>query len=227
LRDVLDLPVAETAEALDTSASNVKMALHRARAQLAKGPVSPPLHDRRTEERLLKALLVHLATHNVPALTELLARDVMLCMDSDPDQVAAHRIVRGRDKVLTFQFKTARSGRFAFRVLNGQPALVAEVPPLLAPSSGREIGKPAREQPRFAVFWVELDAAGRVSAMHVQTRRRKLEQMAFDELASPAPSQLAAALWSALMVPRARTWLPGAVRAMAMAMATSLARRLR
>jgi RNA polymerase sigma-70 factor (ECF subfamily) len=211
LRDVLDLSVAETAQALETSASNVKMALQRARLQLAKGPVRPALHDRATEQRVLHALLVHLAAHNVPALTELLTQDVLLCNDADEDQVAAHRIVRGRDKVMMFHFKTARSGRFAFKVLNGQPALVLELPPRLAPSSGRVIGQPehgegARELPRQAVLWIELDARGHVAALHIQTQRRKLEHLPWQELGWPSPSQLAAALVSALRFPQHGAW---------------------
>jgi len=215
LRDVLDLSVAETAEALETSASNVKMALHRARAQLAKGPVRPPLHDRATESRVLQALLVHFAAHNVSALTELLTRDVLLCNDADEDQIAAHRIVRGRDKVMLFQFKTARSGRFAFKVLNGQPALLVELPPKLAPSSGRVIGSTTRELPRRAVLWIELDAAGNVAALHIQTQRRKLEHLPWQALSwASAASQLAAALVSALRFPQRGAWRLRAARAL-------------
>jgi RNA polymerase sigma-70 factor (ECF subfamily) len=214
LRDVLDLSVAETAEALETSASNVKMALHRARAELAKGPVRPPLYDRATEERVLKALLVHLATHNVPALTELLTDDVLLCNDADPDQVAVHRILRGRDKFMLFNFKVARTGAFAFRILNGRPALIADLPPLRTPSSGRVYGEWAegreetpRELPRQAVMWVELDAAGRVAALHVQTRRRKLEHVTPGPQGLATLSQLGAAAWAALRYPnRGRPW---------------------
>jgi RNA polymerase sigma-70 factor (ECF subfamily) len=214
LRDVLDLSVLETAAALETSASNVKMALHRARARLSEGPVRPPLHDRATQERVLNALLVHLATRNIAALTRVLSSDVLLCNDADPDQVAAHRIVRGRDKVLLFHWKTARSGRFALRVLNGQPALVVELPPKRAPSSGRVIGRaapgserPGRALPQHAVLWLELDARGSVVALHIQTARRKLEHIRWHELGWPTLSQLGAALWSALRVPHRRAWL--------------------
>lgn len=233
LRDVLDLSVAETADALETSASNVKMALHRARAQLAKGPVLPALHDRATEERVLQALLMHLAARNVSALTELLTKDVLLCNDADDDQVAAHRIVRGRDKVMLFNFKTARSGRFAFKVLNGQPALLVELPPRLAPSSGRVIGQAApdqlrvgsRELPRQAVLWIELDAGGNVAAMHLQTQRRKLEHIRWQELRGPTPSQLAAALVSALRFPQRGAWRLAATRSLVSAALRSLARK--
>ena len=231
LRDVLDLSVAETAEALETTASNVKMALHRARAQLAKGPVRPALHDRATEERVLQALLVHFAAHNVSALTALLTDDVLLCNDADEDQIAAHRIVRGRDKVMLFQFKTARSGRFAFKVLNGQPALVVELPPKLAPSSGRVIGEAApdrrassRELPRQAVLWIELDAGGNVAALHIQTQRRKLEHLPWQALSWPSPSQLAAALVSALRFPQ-RAWRLRAAGALASALRSAVNRR--
>lgn len=231
LRDVLDLSVAETAEALKTTASNVKMALQRARVQLAKGPVRPALHDRATEERVLQALLVHLAAHNVSALTELLTQDVLLCNDADADQVAAHRIVRGRDKVLMFQFKTARSssGRFALKLLNGQPALVIELPPKLAPSSGRVIGEAAPERgrasralPRQAVLWIELDAAGNVAGLHIQTQRRKLEHLPWHALSWPSASQLGAALVSALRFPQHGAWRLRAAGSLASALGGAL-----
>lgn len=230
LRDVLDLSVTETAEALETTASNVKMALHRARAQLAKGPVRPALHDRATEERVLHALLVHFAAHNVSALTQLLTQDVVLCNDADEDQVAAHRIVRGRDKVILFQFKTARSGRFAFKVLNGQPALVVELPPKHAPSSGRVIGQPehgtgARELPRQAVLWIELDASGNVAALHAQTQRRKLEHLQWHQLSWPSASQLAAALVSALRFPQHGAWRLRAAGSLVNALRSAVTRR--
>jgi RNA polymerase sigma factor (sigma-70 family) len=207
LRDVLDMSVVETAEALETTDSNVKMALHRARAQLAKGPVRPALHDHATAERLLKALIVHLATHNL----------------------TAQRIVHGRDKVLLFNFKTARPGRFAFRVLNGQPALVVELPPKRAPSSGREIGVPAagvadasRELPRQAVLWIELDASHRVTAIHVQTQRRKLAHLSTSTLGWPSPRQLIAALWSALRFPQQGAWRRATVLSLASTLGAAL-----
>jgi len=222
LREVLDLSIAETSEALEISASNVKMALHRARAALAKGPIGPQLHDRASEERVLQALLVHLATHNIPALTQLLASDVRLCGDADPDQIAAHRVIVGRDKLLMFQFKTERDGgRIALRLLNGKPALVAELPGKRAPSSGRMIGEPApgapqqRSLPQHAVLWIELDAGGSVVALHVQTSRRKLRHIAFSALGAPTLRQLSAAMWAAWRTPQHGAWRRAAAAAAA------------
>lgn len=214
LRDVLDLSVREAALALETSEGNVKMALHRARAQLAKSPVQASVHGPETELRVLQALLVHLATHNTAALTELLVRDVTLCNDADPDQVAAHRLVVGRDKVLRFHFKTARvGGRMALRIMNGKPALVAELPPKRAPSSGRPIGQAApgrslrfRELPRRVVLWVELNAAAQIVALHAQTSRDKLAGVAFDQLTRPSLRQLGDALWAAMHYPHHSQW---------------------
>ncbi|HTU60748.1 MAG TPA: hypothetical protein VMF89_19985, partial [Polyangiales bacterium] len=180
------------------------------------------------------ALLVHFAAHNVPALTELLTRDVLLCNDADEDQVAAHRIVRGRGKVMMFQFKTARSGRFAFKVLNGQPALVVELPPKLAPSSGRVIGEAAPEHrpsarervlPRQAVLWIELDAAGNVAALHIQTQRRKLEHLPWQQISWPPASQLAAALVSALRFPQRGAWRLRAAGSLVRSLRSAVSRR--
>jgi hypothetical protein len=116
--------------------------------------------------------------------------------------------------VLTFQRKTARSGRFRFAVLNGQPALIAELPPRRTPSSGRVIGEAApersnasRELPRQAVAWIELDASGRVSALHFQTRRRKLAHLAWSELRWPNARQLPAAAWAAVKTPGPLRWM--------------------
>jgi hypothetical protein len=61
-------------------------------------------------------------------------------------------------------------------------------------------------------MWIELDAGGAVTALHLQTCKRKLEHIACEKLGWPAASQLAAALWAALVYPRARAWLPSAVR---------------
>jgi len=226
LRDVLDLSVREAAEALDTSESNVKMALHRARAALARSPVQHPIHDLKTEQRVLQALLVHLASHNIPALTELLVQDVVLCNDADPDQVAAHRLVVGREKVLRFQTKTSRTvSRFALRVFNGRPALVAELHSKRTPSSGRIIGEAAagadiatRELPRRMVFWVELDAAARVVALHIQTSRRKLSHIAFAELRMMSLPAVGGVLWAALRYPQRAPWRRAALKVGVVAM---------
>jgi hypothetical protein len=128
---------------------------------------------------------------------------------------------------MMFHFKTARSGRFAFKLLNGQPALLVELPPKLAPSSGRVIGEPAnrpaaRELPRQAVLWIELDAGGNVAALHIQTQRRKLEHLAWNTLGWPSPLLLGAALVSALRFPQRGAWRLAAARSLASALGGAL-----
>jgi RNA polymerase sigma-70 factor (ECF subfamily) len=83
LRDVLELPAAEVAQALDSSVASVNSSLQRARATLrATGPVLEELRDpadpgeRATVERYLAAF----EAADVPGLTRLLADDVALEM---------------------------------------------------------------------------------------------------------------------------------------------------
>ncbi len=87
LREVLQLPAAEVAQALDSTVASVNSSLQRARATLAAaGPVLDEMREpagpdeRAVVERYLKAF----EAADVPALTRLLAAEVVLEMPPVP-----------------------------------------------------------------------------------------------------------------------------------------------
>jgi RNA polymerase sigma-70 factor (ECF subfamily) len=83
LREVLQLPAAEVADALDTSVASVNSSLQRARAALrAAGPVLEDLREPADpgERAVVERYLAAFEAADVPALTRLLAEDVVLEM---------------------------------------------------------------------------------------------------------------------------------------------------
>jgi len=133
LRDVLDYSTAETAEALGSSESSVKVTLLRARRamqsydkeKIARSPAHLDLTNRALEQFLL-----YLGAGNVEALEKLLTADVVSISDGSGEVAAALKPIYGRDKVLRLILKTAE--RFGdsigviLRSLNGAPAIVFE-----------------------------------------------------------------------------------------------------
>jgi RNA polymerase sigma-70 factor (ECF subfamily) len=87
LREVLQLPAAEVAEALDTSVASVNSSLQRARATLATaGPVLENLREPADpdERAVVERYLTAFEAADIPALTRLLAADVVLEMPPVP-----------------------------------------------------------------------------------------------------------------------------------------------
>lgn len=83
LREVLQLPAAEVAEALDSSVASVNSSLQRARATLqAAGPVLEDLREPADpdERDVVERYLAAFEAADVPRLTRLLADDVVLEM---------------------------------------------------------------------------------------------------------------------------------------------------
>ena len=158
LRDVLDLSVQETAEALDVRAPVVKTTLHRARAALSSydaGRVALTPERQQAMQSALEAFMVHLAARNTDALRLLLTEDVIAVNDAAGEYVAAKRLVHGRDKVLLFCRKTMRPARgFHACTLNGTPAMLADL-----------VDGQAR-WPRRVAVWIELDALGRITRVN-------------------------------------------------------------
>ncbi|MBL7252773.1 RNA polymerase subunit sigma-70 [Paractinoplanes lichenicola] len=129
LREVLQLPAAEVASVLDTSVASVNSSLQRARATLhssglalddLREPESPD--DRAVIERYVKAF----EAADVPALTRLLAEDVVLEMPP----VALW--LSGRDHYRTFLSRVFALRGTGWRMrpvaANGTTALAAYVP---------------------------------------------------------------------------------------------------
>ena len=213
LRDVFDYSVRETADALGVSEASVKTTLHRARNAMTTyraSAVRPTAERQARTRKALQALCMHLMTHNVAALEALLAADVRARNDSGGEFFSARKPVLGRDKVILFHLKTGKVGgsknlRAQIRMINGMPALVAQ----RAPS---KLGVPPR-----MVVWIELDAAGRISAIDSQVATNKLRAIDFDHLPAGTSLLLAEAARAAASVPPPRTWAPRAAKQLAVA----------
>ena len=134
LRDVFDYSVRETAEALALSEPNVKTTHHRARAAMRGYDVSRTIPSPALQAKTQAALerfLTGLVSEDVAAIEATLAEDVLAMSDGAGEFTTARVPVSGRHKVALFFRNITRdgaaSGRFALRVLNGMPALVAEL----------------------------------------------------------------------------------------------------
>src|SRR5215471_1881273 len=135
LRDVFDYSTAETAEALGSSESSVKVTLLRARRAMKnydKERTAPGEAHSDLTSRALEQFLLYLRAGNVEALEKLLAADVVSISDGGGEVAAALRPIYGRDKVLRLILKTAErfgdSIGMLFRSLNGAPAVLFETP---------------------------------------------------------------------------------------------------
>lgn len=155
LRDVFDYSTAETAEALDLTAANVKVTLLRARKRMkdynqARADLS--FAKREATRRALEQFLLYLNGRDAEGLAGLLAVDVTSLSDGGGEVQAALRPIRGRDKLLRLIValtpKLRRAPRVEWRVLNGLPAILFE-----------EVDSTATRATRYTVH-IELDAAG-------------------------------------------------------------------
>ena len=179
LRDVFDYSVRETAQALELSEANVKTTLHRARAAMSDYDAQRCLPDtklRKQTERALRRFLLHLATDNVRAIEALLREDVVAL--NDPGEfVAARKAVVGRAKVVLFHRKIAqladlvhKRARVGLVDLNGLPALVLEYDPVRSDFAARQ------------VFFVQLDAQGKIKMLNTIVASAKLKHVSFEGL---------------------------------------------
>jgi RNA polymerase sigma-70 factor (ECF subfamily) len=172
LRDVLDYSVEETARALAMRASNVKTTHHRARAAMEaydarRRPPSRSLQERTRAalERFAEAL----ASGDVTRVEALLHPTATTSTDGGGDYHAALRVVVGSSRVARLYvglMKRQPPGRFAFRWLNGLPALWVEVdnpPPRIAPR---------------VVFRCEIGDDDRIEQIHLVLARAKLSSLA-------------------------------------------------
>jgi RNA polymerase sigma-70 factor, ECF subfamily len=172
LRDVFDYTVQETAQALDLTQTNVKVTHHRARQAMKDydGGSMRPTRDvqARTADRL-REFLTHLHNQDVAGVEAMLASDVRALSDGGGEFHAARQPVVGRKNVakllLGLTAKGAAAGRLAFRMFNGLPALVVDIPPRQGFAS------------RFT-FQIELDAAGQIVAVNTVLASRKLVAVA-------------------------------------------------
>lgn len=130
LREVCDLSVRETAQALDLSDSNVKVTLHRARRKLGVIPVQPSLTHAQQEQLLgqFADLMALLATGQVDAARQAMADQPVLLSDGAGEYAAARVPVVGVDRITRFFHGIARHGTdgmsWDLRMVGGLPAMV-------------------------------------------------------------------------------------------------------
>ncbi len=172
LRDVFDYSVSETAQALAMSEANVKTTLHRARKTMqeydrARRPMTQELQEQ--VQQAMQKFLHCLFHHDVAGAEALLAENVRQVSDGGGEFYAAKVPILGREKVTLFHTRLVEIAanksyevRSEWRVLNGLPALVFEIPNI-----------PAGFAPRTALL-CQLDAAGRIVQLHSVLASRKL-----------------------------------------------------
>jgi RNA polymerase sigma factor (sigma-70 family) len=169
LRDVFDYPVADCADVLAVSEANVKTTHHRARRAMAAYDRQRCIPRRELQDRTRTALerfMSALASHDVPAVEAMLAESVRAYSDGGGEYFAARVPVIGRAKVARFFTNIARRrGPLAGATLcmmNGLPALVTE------------FAHEATGEARWFVMRLDVDAEGRIAALHSVLASRKL-----------------------------------------------------
>jgi RNA polymerase sigma-70 factor (ECF subfamily) len=174
LRDVFDYSVRQTADALGISEPSVKVTLHRARRAMQGYDRARSVPTRALQERTREALtrfMGALARGDSGAVEALLADGVRAVSDGGGEFFAARVPILGRTRVARFHLKIAQrrsaGTRFALRLVNGLPALVATF------DDGR-----SQEPPRM-VLRCDIDDEGRISTVHVVLATRKLTAIHF------------------------------------------------
>ena len=172
LRDVFDYSTEETAQALGSSESSVKVTLLRARRAMQayeKERAQPSPSQSEVTQKALEQFLLYLEAGNVKGLERLLAADVVSISDGGGEVAAALRPIQGRDKVLRLILKTAEktgaSVGMLFRSLNGLPAVLFET---ATPLSNRVT--------RFTMH-CDVDRSGLIRSLHFVLAPSKLRRV--------------------------------------------------
>jgi RNA polymerase sigma-70 factor, ECF subfamily len=172
LREVFDYSVSETAVALAMNEANVKTTLHRARKAMqdydrARRPLTAAWQEQ-TKQTLTK-FLGYLFNHDVAGAAALLAENVRQVSDGGGEFFAARVPIVGREKVVLFHSRIVQIAtqqaydvRSEWRMLNGMPALVFEIPNIAVGFAPR------------TVLLCQLDAEGRIAQLHSVLASRKL-----------------------------------------------------
>jgi RNA polymerase sigma factor (sigma-70 family) len=170
LRDVFDYSVAETADTLEVSEAVVKTTHHRARRAMRAYDRARCVPTRSLQARTRAALerfMGALVTGDVPAVEALLAEGVRALSDGGGEFHAARVPVVGRGKVARFYTNILRRRGGVevgaeIRTLNGLPAVVVR------------FRDDARAEAGRVVTLIQLDAGGRIAALHSVLASRKL-----------------------------------------------------
>lgn len=80
MAEVLECPVAEVAETLDTSVASINSALQRARSSLAKRSIAEPPSLTPPQQAMLERYVTAFESYDVPGLVSLMQHDVTFCM---------------------------------------------------------------------------------------------------------------------------------------------------
>jgi RNA polymerase sigma-70 factor (ECF subfamily) len=173
LRSVFRCAVADTAQALDLTFGTVKTTLQQANRAMAAYEARRirPTPDRQREvARTLRQLLERIQAFDTAGVAAMLSPSARALSDAGGEFVAPTLPVVGRERITKLLLKLAERGgptRFAFRMLNGLPALLAEV------------AAPAAWAQRF-VFQIDVNADGRVDELHTILATRKLAAVRFE-----------------------------------------------
>jgi RNA polymerase sigma-70 factor (ECF subfamily) len=120
MAEVLDCPVAEVAETLDTSVASVNSALQRARSSLAKRNTEEPAMLTAPQKTMLNRYVAAFESYDVRGLTSLMKEDVTFCMPpyslwiQGPNEVQAWMLGLGSGCRGSRLFPTLASGWPAF-----------------------------------------------------------------------------------------------------------------
>ena len=174
LRDVCGYSASEAAEALGASPESVRVLHHRARRALAeydRAPCRPNAELVVRTRSALEAFVQRLVAGDVAGLEALLCEDVRTVTDAGGEWNALKGVRAGRTGVMRFHLRVterrAKGVRIAPCTMNGLPALAltfAEAGP--------------RQAPRV-LMRCELDADGRIRAIHSVLATRKLRGVPF------------------------------------------------
>lgn len=174
LRDVFDYSVRETADALALSEPNVKTTHHRARRAMHAYDHARCVPTRTLQDRTREALaqfMSSLINGDVASIEGLLAESVRGLSDGAGEFFAARVPLVGPQRVTRFHRNIWRrrmeGARFEARMINGLPAIVGD---FVASKPG--------EPPRI-VFRCDIDASGRITALHSVVATRKLTAIDF------------------------------------------------
>ncbi|MFI5320130.1 MAG: sigma-70 family RNA polymerase sigma factor [Myxococcota bacterium] len=175
LCDVCGYSAREAADALGASEASVRVLHHRARRALAGYDGARCRPDAALTARTraaLEGLVQRLFAHDALGLEALLREDVHTVTDAGGEFNALRGVRAGRVGVLRFHLRVAerrgRGARIAACVMNGLPALA-----ITFANAG------PRQAPRV-LMRCEVDADGRIRAIHSVLATRKLQGVRFD-----------------------------------------------
>jgi RNA polymerase sigma-70 factor (ECF subfamily) len=120
MTEVLDCPVAEVAETLDTSVASVNSALQRARSTLAKRNEKEPANLTSPQEAMLNRYVTAFESYDMSSLMSLMQQDVSFCMPpyslwlQGPDEIRTWMLGLGSGCRGSRLVRTAVSGWPAF-----------------------------------------------------------------------------------------------------------------